>query len=105
MNIWRRIFGGAANSNPSDIAKTVSSSPSSVDPQTTRVFDEIVRFLGYVERADVHRQDCSRIAGAVSQSVERYKSTRPVELLAFGVTGYDSAPRALCEIPEVREWG
>jgi hypothetical protein len=53
---------------------------------------------------EIENSDFLRVAQAVKTCIDLYKEKRELELIAFGISGYENDSRALFDIPVVRKW-
>jgi hypothetical protein len=63
-----------------------------------------VRFIGMITSQEIENSDFSRVTHAVDRCINAYKEKRELELITFGISGYENDNRALFDIPEVRKW-
>jgi len=66
-----------------------------------------IKYLGNVPASEIQQgseESLAKIGRAALASIEVYETSRQLDLLMFGITGYDDDPRTLFDIPEVREW-
>jgi hypothetical protein len=57
-----------------------------------------------VSRAEVIAGDISLVTKAANDCIASYKRNGSLELLKFGIGGFDDDPRHLCDVPQVRSW-
>ena len=57
-----------------------------------------------ISQQEVIEKDTKLVVDAVSESIKEFESSRDLVTVTFFISGYDSDPSALFEIPEVRSW-
>jgi hypothetical protein len=57
-----------------------------------------------VSRAEVSAGDISPVLKAANDCIASYKRNGSLELLKFGIGGFDDDPRHLCDVPQIRSW-
>jgi hypothetical protein len=63
-----------------------------------------VRLIGMITSQEIENSDFLRVIQASERCVDLYKEKRELELIAFGISGYENDSRALFDIPDVRKW-
>lgn len=63
-----------------------------------------VRLIGMITSQEIENSDFLRVTQAVTRSIDLYKEKSELELIAFGISGYENDSRALFDIPDVRKW-
>ena len=58
----------------------------------------------FVGANDINKRDISLIHGVVKDVLSFFATTGQLVPIDLGISGYDHDPRALFDIPEVRQW-